>query len=157
MHNDDKPATVAASAMISDRSVISEFRFCSVLSADESTCRYLLLAKVHVVRQPGSRSSCAPCCFILVILPAVLLPPAQRCPPMSFRFLLGLLPPSLLSSTAILRSHVRHDQLEAVLQCSHVRILIVPELEALRNDLHRPMGRRSSVTRLEAQIEVAGI
>lgn len=85
--------------------------------------------------------------------------PSSTFPPnvVSFLTRLGLLSPSLLSPTTILRSHVRHDQLEAVLQCSHVRILVVPELEALRNDLHRPMGRRSSVTCLEAQIKVAGI
>ena len=53
--------------------------------------------------------------------------------------------------------HVGKHQLEAVAQSLHIRIRVLLQLIALRNDLDRPVLQARVLACLETQVKVAGV
>jgi hypothetical protein len=56
-----------------------------------------------------------------------------------------------------IRAHVHDEELETILQRTHIRVSVLSKLKPIRNDLDRPSAELSMLSSLEAEIKVARI
>lgn len=66
-------------------------------------------------------------------------------------------PPCAIDTIRSSRPCTREEQLETILERSHVGVLVPSELEGVRYNFYRPAGQLGALAGLEAKEEVSGV